>query len=826
MGAYWSSRAVGEATEWVAHSREVETALEEVLSNLKDAETGQRGFLLTSNPDYLEPYVDASRAVPASIDRLERLVARDPSQVQRLRQLRATAMEKLQASADAVGLMQSGDREAALAVLNSGRGKRSMDAAREQIGVMQEDEDRVVQERMRRADSARLTSTVVAGISTGLLLALLGTVYVSARRSNSRIRANLAATEAGRRELDFIKQALDRAAIVAVADESGRLVQVNDEFVRVSGFSREELLGKHHKVVSPSLDEAFYERVRGGQTWRGEVRSQGRDGREFWTDTTAVPLLDEDGKPERYIAIHYEITDRKRAELELRESESRYRTLTEALPHMVWTMAPDVQPTYFSNHWKTFTGLSGDRMSFKEWLELIHPDDRAGFERQVGAPLAAGKPHEAEFRLRRRDGVWRHVISRATPRHDESGTIVQWVGTVTDVEDRWQARQLLRQSEALVQAIVDGSTALVFAKDLEGRYFLTNQAWRELFGLSAQDADGITDPEVFGPEVAARLAAVDREVAQSGRPRVVEEAARIDGRDVTYLSSKFPLRDPQGKVYAVCGVSTDITELKLARGEVQRLNTDLERRVQERTRQLSEANYELEAFSYTVSHDLRAPLRGLQGFAQAVQEDYADRLDAQGRDYLDRIMAAARRMEGLIQDLLEYGRLSREQVQMREVSVRLALDEVLSQLAGELRERRAVIDIQEPLGSVQAHPTMLVQVLGNLVGNALKFVPPGQVPQIRIGSDVREGRVRVFVQDRGIGVRPEHQERIFRVFERLHGQEAFPGTGVGLAIVRKACERMGGSCGVQSEPGKGSTFWFELRAARVEQRELAGELER
>jgi len=813
VGAVWSSRAVAEATDWVSHTHEVQRRLEEVLSLLKDVETGQRGFLLTGDHAFLTPYEDAQPRVRSMIDQLRELTSDNPAQQQRLPVLQRLAAAKLQVSAESVQRMLAGDRAGALKVVASGRGMRAMDAVRREVAALQGEEERLLAVRMRQVERTRARSAGSAVLTTALLLAMLTTAYLSFQRSRRRITALLSASEAARTELQFLQRAVDQAALVAVTDANGRLLRVNDAFAAASGFAAEELIGRDYRVVMPQFDQAFYSAVTRGRPWRGEVRSQGRDRRETWTDTTVVPLLDAQGRPERYIAIHHEVTDRKRAELALRESESRYRTLTEALPHMVWTATPGLVPTYFSRHWSEYTGVFSEGLDFETWLALIHPDDRTGFLDAVQGPIARGETHEAEFRLRRHDGAWRRVASRAAPRRGDDGAIVQWVGTITDIHDRWQAEQALRETQGLVQAIVDGSTALVFAKDLDGRYFLTNRAWQSVVGIAGQEVLGLTDEQLFSPEVARHLNDFDRRVARTGEPVLVEEEVPVHGRLATFLSSKFPLLDAQGKVYAVGGVSTDITELKLARAEVQRLNEDLERRVEERTRQLSEANRELEAFSYTVSHDLRAPLRALQGFAQAVQEDQAERLDAEGRDHLRRIVAAARRMEQLIQDLLEYGRLSRQELPLRDVSLQGALEDALAQLAADLQRRCAAVETAGPLPPVRAHPTVLVQVLSNLVGNAAKFVAPGQRPQVRIWAERSGDRVRTFVQDNAIGIRPEHQERIFGVFERLHGQEAYPGTGVGLAIVRKGCERMGGSCGVESGTGSGSTFWFELQAA-------------
>jgi signal transduction histidine kinase len=237
--------------------------------------------------------------------------------------------------------------------------------------------------------------------------------------------------------------------------------------------------------------------------------------------------------------------------------------------------------------------------------------------------------------------------------------------------------------------------------------------------------------------------------------------------------------------------------------------------VQERTRELEAANQELDAFSYSISHDLRAPLRAMQGFTEALLEDYGERLDSTGQDYAQRIVAASHRMDALIQDLLAYSRLSRTEVRLDPVNVETAVDEVCGQLATELKDRGATITVDRPLARVMAHRTVFGQVLANLLTNAVKFVAPDTPPRVRIWTELRGDWVRLGVDDNGIGIVPEHRERIFRAFERLHGVEQYPGTGIGLAIVQKGIARLGGQVGVESAPGQGSRFWVELKSAEA-----------
>lgn len=251
-------------------------------------------------------------------------------------------------------------------------------------------------------------------------------------------------------------------------------------------------------------------------------------------------------------------------------------------------------------------------------------------------------------------------------------------------------------------------------------------------------------------------------------------------------------------------------ERDAAIAEVGRHAEMLEQRVHDRTAALEVSNRELEAFSYSVSHDLRAPLRAIQGFGRLLLDEQGERLDDEGRDFSNRIVQAAERMDRLILDLLEYGRLGKKEPEIEVVDLDAALDDARRQLADVLAERRAHVTVASPLGRVRGHHATLVQALSNLLSNAAKFVENGNDPQVKIRARRHDGSIRLEVADNGIGIAREHQQRVFQLFERLHDTARYAGTGVGLAIVKRAVERMGGRVGVHSEPGHGSTFWIEL----------------
>lgn len=248
-------------------------------------------------------------------------------------------------------------------------------------------------------------------------------------------------------------------------------------------------------------------------------------------------------------------------------------------------------------------------------------------------------------------------------------------------------------------------------------------------------------------------------------------------------------------------------------GAVQDSRHELEGRVKTRTNELQERNEELESFAYSISHDLRAPLRAMDGFSQALLEEYGDRLDATGRQYAERVKAGARRMDMLIRDLLAYSRMTRADIRVSPIELDRVIRNATEQVEGDARAKGARVVVEETMPRVMGHEATLTQVVMNLVANGIKFVPAGRVPEVRIRTEARNGQVRLWILDNGIGIPKEYHERIFRVFERLHRTDEYPGTGIGLAIVRKGVERMGGRVGLESEPDKGTSFWIDLPRA-------------
>ncbi len=342
--------------------------------------------------------------------------------------------------------------------------------------------------------------------------------------------------------------------------------------------------------------------------------------------------------------------------------------------------------------------------------------------------------------------------------------------------------------------------------DFDGHLLQVNPTWEKVLGYTQEELIGLTPEKLVHPDDVPSMYERVRQLRKGLSVGYFEiRGKHKDGsyRWIGWTAAPFPSE----KLIYIFG--RDITARKQAEEEIRSLNQQLNRRVN----QLTEINDELEAFNYSISHDLRAPLRSMQGFAHALCHEYGQHLDEDGKEFARRIVQSSMYMDTLLHDLLDYSRLSRGDLTPEPVMLEGLFNEILAATAKEVEERKATIQLCRPLACVEAHLPTLRQVLSNLISNALKFVVPGIQPLIKIWTEPRDNKVRIWVADNGIGIAAEYREKIFRLFERLHSVQEYPGTGVGLALVRKGVERMGGSVGLESEAGKGSRFWVELPAA-------------
>jgi PAS domain S-box-containing protein len=369
-------------------------------------------------------------------------------------------------------------------------------------------------------------------------------------------------------------------------------------------------------------------------------------------------------------------------------------------------------------------------------------------------------------------------------------------------------------------AIVASSSDAIIGKNLSGIITSWNAAAERIFGYTAEEIVGQSILTLIPPELQHEEPGIIGRIQRGERIDHFETRRRHkDGHLIDLSLTVSPIRDRNGVVIGASKIARDITAqkeseraLREARDALAQANAELENRVQARTLSLQQAIEQMEEFSYSVSHDLRSPARAMAGYATAVLEDFGDKLGPEGREYLDRIVRNAARMDRLIQDLLSYGRLNRHEMAVQPVALERLVREIIEQYP-EMQPPRAEIMIEGPLCEVMGHEPSLSQAISNLLSNAVKFVRPGMTPRVRVSCERRGAMIRLNVQDNGIGIPLQYRHRLFGMFERVHPELKYEGTGIGLAIVRKAVSRMGGTSGVESDESGGSQFWIELPPA-------------
>jgi len=376
-----------------------------------------------------------------------------------------------------------------------------------------------------------------------------------------------------------------------------------------------------------------------------------------------------------------------------------------------------------------------------------------------------------------------------------------------------------QESDSRYRLIVENQSDLIIKLDMSGRFLYANPKYCELFGTSQDTLLGTLIERHTVEAGAAEENTKHARLALFKKPFAcyVEERT-LTSQGWRWLAwSEKTVFDEDDNLLAVVAAGRDITPQKEAEAEIRRLNQELEQRVGERTAQLQALNKELETFTYSVSHDLKAPLRGIEGFSKILLEDHQDKLNAEGRHFLWNIVNIVGHMRALIDDLLAYSRLERRTVRNQRIMLEELVNDLLAEHRLELDERAAQVDIKLQDCVLEADQENLRQALGNLIDNAIKYSRNASPPRIEVGLECVKPWVRIWVRDNGIGFDIAFKEKIFELFQRLHGPDEYAGTGVGLAIVAKAVQRMEGKINVVSAPGQGATFTIELPAPGMTQ---------
>lgn len=477
---------------------------------------------------------------------------------------------------------------------------------------------------------------------------------------------------------------------------------------------------------------------------------------------------------------------------------------------------------------ETLTGWQFSEAQMKPLHQVLHILNRETREAawDTAQPVlaeqrASGLPDYAL--LVSRDGTERLVSHSMAPIQDNRASTPGAALVLHEVTEQERSRQALQESEARATGILQSALDAIVTSNEKSEVIEWNPAAEHIFGYSRNEVLGRPMEElIIPPPLRSRHRKGMEHYIATGEARVLGRrieitAMRKGGQEfpVELAISRLALEGPAIFTAHV----RDITErkqteaaLREAQEQLKQHATNLEQLVAERTEKLQEVIGELEAFSYSISHDMRAPLRAIEGIAQALMEDYGEKLEAEGSGYLKRMMTAAVRMDQLIQDVLSYSRVVRTDIK----TVPVDLDRLVINIVSEypdFQPPKAEVIIHSPLFSVMGQEASLTQCLSNLLGNAVKFVAPGITPRVEIWTEMAGEHVRLYIRDNGVGIEPRHRDRIFMIFERVHPETEFPGTGIGLAIVKKGVERMGGTVEVDSEPGKGTTFCLQLMRA-------------
>jgi len=462
----------------------------------------------------------------------------------------------------------------------------------------------------------------------------------------------------------------------------------------------------------------------------------------------------------------------------------------------IWDWDVATGSVYYSPRWKEMLGYADTEIgnTFTEWESRLHPDDR---ERALAAvqECLSDKSHsfQLEHRLRHKDGSYRWILSRGVAVMDAAGKPARMAGSSTDLTERRAAEQALSESESKLRAFITNVPAILFSIDAAGIITMAEGLGMEALRLVEGGVVGRSVAELYG-DMPGVLESVQR--AMDGETFVTS----MQSGQFCYEIAYSPIRDPGGAVTGVIGVARDISDRIRAKEELERTAEELRR-----------SNQDLEQFAYIASHDLQEPLRMVASYTQLLERRYAAQLDDDAREFIAYAVDGARRMQEFITGLLRYSRLGSETRILEEVPLGEAFETAIANLRIAIQESGAAVSA-EALPVVRGDPRQLTQLLQNLIGNALKFRKPGQVPAVRVSAQAEVDSWRVSVADNGIGLDPRFSERVFTIFQRLHTREEYEGTGLGLAICKRIVQRHGGRIWVESREGEGATFFFTLPA--------------
>jgi len=618
-----------------------------------------------------------------------------------------------------------------------------------------------------------------------------------------------AAEAAAREAAEQVREqaALLELAPVLVRDLDSRIVLWTHGAEQLYGFSKEEALNRvSHELFQtqfPTSREQVDEALRRTGRWEGELVHRTRDGERLVVASQHIVYRDAGGRPARILEVNADVTERKDAERALRESQARLAGILESAMDAILSVDESQRVVLFNAAAERVFGCAAAEALGQPLDRFLPARSRAAHRAHVWAFGETGVTSRVMGKLGELSGLranGEEFPIEAAISQTEVGGAKLFTVVLRDVTERTAAEAALAESEARFRALTESLPQLAWTCGPDGFCDYLSPQWVQYVGMATE--------RNLGDAWLKRLHPNDRPRVQDAWQHAVRTAAhhfdtdyRLQRADGTYRWFKVravALRDDAGRITKWLGYNTEVEDLKQAEERLRALNAEL-----------TGANQELEAFSYSVSHDLRAPLRHLIGFAKLLQDKEAAGLSARAQRYLDVISAEALRMGTLIDELLAFSRAGRTSLRPEPVDLEALAREAIEGLAPETRGRRIRWDLG-PLPVVEADPTLLRGVLTNLLHNALKFTRGRPEAHIQAGCRPGKNETIVFIRDNGAGFDMQYADKLFGVFQRLHSSEDFEGSGVGLANVRRIIQRHGGRVWAEGVADAGATFYFSL----------------
>lgn len=607
--------------------------------------------------------------------------------------------------------------------------------------------------------------------------------------------------------------------IGALAD--GRLFEVNAFWLQLLGFERDEVIGRTTSELGLYVDENERASIVTAITDHGrivnaDIRLRNKSG-AILNVMFSAEIITLDSAPYLQVMMS-DVTAQKRGELALRESEERQRVFIEHAPAALAMFDRGMRYLHASRRWLQDYGLGDRKLAGLSHYEVFPeiPDTWKEFHRRglVGEVL-----RKDADRFERADGSVHWVRWEVRPWHDAAGAVGGIFIFSEDITDLKLAEKALLQSEERLRLALDATSDGLWDWDLLSGVVYRSHRYYEL--INRPPYQGSQDFQFFKstvhpddlPHVLETI-----EAHKQGKTPAIEFEYRLSGsfEPVKWIGVKGRAveRDADGAPLRIVGTITDVTERKRIEDEIRQLNTSLEQRVEERTAELQAANQELDAFAYAVSHDLRAPLRAMNGFSQALSEDYGEQLHGEALVYLKQISLASQHMGNLLEGLLTLSRSTRGELHRDLLDLSVTAGLIRDELVRLEPGRQVAWQIESGM-SARGDASMMEVVMRNLIGNAWKYTAGIPSPMIRVYCEQRDGSTCFCVADNGAGFDMRHAERLFKPFQRLHRQDEFPGIGIGLATVQRIVRRHGGEISAEAEPGAGATFRFTLAGSGV-----------